>query len=161
AASPPEPPHICIHCRRDPPDGNEYASAYNGAWLHPQCEEPFTRARMAEQGLAWQSASFTQTTTPPPQSEPPPPPPPPSTPSTGTGRGHGLAGSTSTISHSGNGAARTTGSKTETDHDAKYAEEHAGEPFSDTDLRAVGYRLVSVFDYTLPDATLLYQQNRY
>src|SRR5262249_23740597 len=43
-----EPPHICIHCHRNPPDGTERVSAYNEAWLHPQCEEPFVRARMAE-----------------------------------------------------------------------------------------------------------------
>jgi DNA polymerase I-like protein with 3'-5' exonuclease and polymerase domains len=100
AEAPSEPPHICIHCHRDPPDGNEQASAYNDAWLHPQCEEPFIRARMAEQGLDWQSASFAQATTPPPQSElspplpppPPPPPPSPSTPSSGNGRGNGFAG---------------------------------------------------------------------
>jgi DNA polymerase len=42
-----------------------------------------------------------------------------------------------------------------------YAEEHAGEPFSDVYLRNLGYQLARVFDYTLPDAALLYQQNRY
>src|SRR5262249_55827576 len=162
AEMPSEPPHICIHCHRDPPNGNERASAYNGAWLHPQCEEPFIRARMAEQGLQWQSARFAQAATPPPQSEPPPaslppPPPPPPTPSSGNGRGNGFAGFTSSIGRSGNGAARATGSKTEAERD-KYTEEHAGEPFSDTDLRAVGYRLTRVFNYTLADGTLLYQQ---
>src|SRR5262245_19875686 len=29
--APSELPHICIHCRRNPPDGDERASAYNGA----------------------------------------------------------------------------------------------------------------------------------
>src|SRR5215510_9569010 len=52
--SPSEPRHICIHCHQDPPDGLERASAYNGAWLHPQCEEAFIRARMTEEGLKWQ-----------------------------------------------------------------------------------------------------------
>ena len=33
-----------------------------------------------------------------------------------------------------------------------------GEPFRDADLRAVGYRLTHVFDYTLADGTLLYRQ---
>jgi DNA polymerase I-like protein with 3'-5' exonuclease and polymerase domains len=158
---PPEPPHICIYCHRDPPDGNERASAYNGAWLHPQCEEAFIHARMAEEGLLWQSASFARTTTSPLQSEPPAsPPPPPSTPSSGNGRGNGFTGFTSSIGRSGNGAARATGSKTEAERD-KYAEEHTGEPFSDTDLRAVGYRLTQMFDYVLADGALLYQQNRY
>jgi hypothetical protein len=54
----PESAHVCMHCQRDPPDGLERASAYNGAWLHPGCEEAFIRARMAEEGLAWQSADF-------------------------------------------------------------------------------------------------------
>jgi DNA polymerase I-like protein with 3'-5' exonuclease and polymerase domains len=109
-----EPPHICIHCRRDPPDGLERASAYDGAWLHLQCEEPFIHARMTEEGLTWQGASFAQTPPPPPQSEPPPasplpsPPLPPSTPSSGNGRGNGV-GFTSTIGHSGNSGARATG----------------------------------------------------
>ena len=59
-------PHICIHCRRDPPDGNERASAYGGAWLHQQCEEPFLRARMAEEGLEWQTPSFAHAAKPDP-----------------------------------------------------------------------------------------------
>ena len=159
-----ESPHVCVHCHRDPPDGNECASAYNGAWLHPQCEEPFTRARMAEEGLTWQSASFAQTTSSPPRVEspsppsnpsPPPPPPPPG----GNGRGVGFSGLTTTVDRGGNG--RATGSKVAADRDAKYAKEHAGKPFDDLDLRAVGYQLKRVFDYTLADGTLLYQQNRY
>jgi DNA polymerase len=92
-----EPPHICAHCHRDPPDGTERASAYNDAYLHPQCVEPFTRARMADAGLDWQSASFVQpepkpaTPTPPP---PPPPPPPKPAPSPRSPRsGNGRAGS--------------------------------------------------------------------
>ena len=58
------------------------------------------------------------------------------------------------------GHERTDGSKTEADHDT-YAEENAGQPFNDGYLGAQGYRLAHVFDYTLPDGTLLYQQNRY
>src|SRR5262245_58664989 len=37
--------HICIHCHCNPPDGLERVSAYNGAYLHPTCEEPFIRVR--------------------------------------------------------------------------------------------------------------------
>src|SRR5215831_100229 len=162
-ASSTEPPHICIHCRRDPPDGHERASAYNGAWLHPQCEEAFIHARMAEEGLTWQSASFAQTASSRPQTESPSPPfsssPPSSPPPSGNGRGNGFSGFTAALGHGGNGHA--TGSKVAADRDAKYAEEHAGEPFSDTDLRAVGYQRTHMFDYTLADTTLLYQQNRY
>src|SRR5262249_52271150 len=139
-----DPPHICIHCHRDPPDGLERVSAYAGAWLHPQCEDAFIRVRMAEEGLAQPEPS------PPPPPSPPEPPPsaptPPPSARTGNGRG------------SGNGFDRN-GSKTEAERD-KYVEEHADDPFDDDDLRRVGYRLTRVFDYVLADGTLLYQQNR-
>jgi hypothetical protein len=88
AAPEPEPAYICVHCRCSPPDGQERVSAYGGAWLHPACEEPFIRARMMEEGIAWQSAEFAQTSTPPPwegSSTFPPPPSAPSTPSSGNG----------------------------------------------------------------------------
>jgi DNA polymerase I-like protein with 3'-5' exonuclease and polymerase domains len=151
--SPSDPPHVCIHCHQDPPDGRERASAYNGAWLHPQCEEPFMRARMTEEGLEWQSDDFTQPAPPPsPQPEPPPSAPSPS-PSSGNGRGGGNGFERDYAGHTG-------GSKTEAERDT-YAKEHAGEPFNDADLRAVGYRLTRVFDYPLADGTLFYQQNRY
>jgi DNA polymerase I-like protein with 3'-5' exonuclease and polymerase domains len=153
--SPSEPPHICIHCHQDPPDGLERASAYNGAWLHPQCEEAFIRARMTEEGLKWQSTDFVQPVPPPPsQPEPPPSTPPSPSPSSENGRDGGNGFDRDYGGH------RTGGSKTEAERDT-YAEEHASEPFSDADLRAAGYRLTCMFDYTLADGTLLYQQNRY
>src|SRR5262249_48963277 len=55
--------------------------------------------------------------------------------------------------------AKRFGSKTETKRDS-YANDHADEPFNDTRLLQRGYRLTQVFDYTLADGTLLYQQNR-
>jgi putative DNA primase/helicase len=151
--SPSEPPHICIHCHQDPPDGLERVSAYNGAWLHPQCEEAFIHARMTEEGLEWQSTDFVQPVPPPPPQPEPPPSTPPS-PSSGNGRDGDNGFDRDYAGH------RTGGSKTEAERDT-YPEEHAGEPFRDADLRAVGYRLTHVFDYTLADGTLLYQQNRY
>ena len=45
------PPHICVHCHLDPPDGGERPSAYNNEWLHPRCEKAFIDARLAEEGL--------------------------------------------------------------------------------------------------------------
>ena len=116
----------------------------------PQNDEAYIRMRMAEEGIVRQSASFAQAMPPASPSEPPPTSPPSPPTSSPSPRG------------SGNGYDRdhTTGSKTATERD-KYAEEHAGEPFSDADLRAVGYRLARVFDYTLADETLLCQQNRY
>jgi hypothetical protein len=60
--------------------------------------------------------------------------------------------------HSGNDAWR--GSKAEAERDT-YAEEHAGEPFNDAFLLRQGYRLAHVFNYTLPDTTLVNKQNRY
>jgi hypothetical protein len=59
-----------------------------------------------------------------------------------------------------NGGWRASGSKSEAERDT-YAEDHAGEPFNDTRLLQRGYQLTRVFDYTLADGTLLYQQNRY
>src|SRR5262249_4850591 len=102
----------------------------------------------------WQSASFAQPEPPPSTPTAPPPPPPTSAPK-GNGRGSGNG-----FDHS-HGSKRGIGSKTEAEHDIKYAEEHANKPFDDVDLRAVGYSLKHVFDFTLPDRTLLYQQNRY
>jgi hypothetical protein len=152
--SPSEPPHICIHCHQDPPDGLERVSAYNGAWLHPKCEEAFIHARMTEEGLEWQSTDFVPPVPPPPpQPEPSASARPSPSPSSGTGRD----GDNLDRDYAGHW---TGGSKTEAERDT-YPEEHAGEPFRDADLRAVGYRLTHVFDYTLADGTLLYQQNRY
>jgi hypothetical protein len=75
----PEPAPVCVHCRRNPPDGLERSSAYNGAWLHPQCEEPFIRARMADEGIPWEAARS--------PAPPPPPPSPPPAPDAGGGNG--------------------------------------------------------------------------
>jgi DNA polymerase I-like protein with 3'-5' exonuclease and polymerase domains len=82
---------------------------------------------------------------PPPPNSPPPPPPEDKKPAGGNGHGD----------FSG-----FDGSKSEAEHDT-YAKEHAGEPFNDGYLRRKGYKLAHVFDYALPDGTLLYQQNRY
>jgi DNA polymerase len=89
AAAEPEPAHVCIHCHREPPDGLERASAYDGAWLHPACEEPFIRVRMMEEGIAWQSAEFAQTSTPPPWEGPSIPSPPPARPASAPSAGNG------------------------------------------------------------------------
>jgi len=107
----------------------------------PQDNDEFIRTRLAEEGIPWDSPS------------PPPPQPPPAPPPRGPGSGNGH-------DRDEDGARRTRGSKTEADEDT-YTKEHAGEPFNDAFLRAQSYRLVQVFDYTLADATLLYQQNRY
>jgi DNA polymerase I-like protein with 3'-5' exonuclease and polymerase domains len=150
AAPPSAPSQVCIHCHRDPPDGLERASAYDGAWLHPQCEQAFIQARMAQEGMEWRSAAFVQAASTPPRA---PPPPPQSSTSNGSGNRPMPA------PHNGaNGSA--IGSKTATEH-STYTEEHTGEPFDDVYLRAQGYRLTNVFDYQLADRTPLYQQNRY
>jgi DNA polymerase len=52
------------------------------------------------------------------------------------------------------------GSRAEAARDT-HAEDNAGKPFNDAFMRTQGYRLAKVFDYTLPDGTVLYQQNRY
>jgi RecA-family ATPase/DNA polymerase I-like protein with 3'-5' exonuclease and polymerase domains len=83
-----EPPHICIHCKLDPPDGMERVSAYDGAWLHERCEDAFIYARMAEEGML--RADEHEPPQPSPQSPPPQSPPPQSPPPGGNGRGNGF-----------------------------------------------------------------------
>jgi DNA polymerase I-like protein with 3'-5' exonuclease and polymerase domains len=127
----------------------------------PRDDDEVIHARVAEEDIS--------------QGPPPPPPsptsPPPSGSSSGNGRGDSFDGFTDEIDRdadpnkfnaglSGNGARRTSGSKTEAEEDA-YTEEHVDEPFDDDFLRRQGYQLARVFDYTLADGALLYQQNRY
>jgi hypothetical protein len=47
-------PRICIHCHR----ACERVSAYGGAYMHLECEEPHSRVRFAEEGMPWQSEEF-------------------------------------------------------------------------------------------------------
>jgi hypothetical protein len=61
---------ICIHCRQQPPDGLERVSAYNGAWLHPRCEDAFIRMRMTEEGVPWENPDFAAASSPSPQPQP-------------------------------------------------------------------------------------------
>jgi DNA polymerase len=99
-------------------------------------------------------ASATINTDPPPAPPPPPqspPPPPPEDEKPARGNGHG---------DFNDFEQKASGSKAKAAHDT-YAEEHADEPFSDTYLQTRGYRLATVFKYTLPDGTPLYRQNRY
>jgi DNA polymerase I-like protein with 3'-5' exonuclease and polymerase domains len=134
--------HICARCKLDPPDGTEHLSAYNDLWLHQRCEDEMLSERLAEEGIS----------DPAPVAEPPPPlqpaKPPPPVPPGGNGP------------HGGNGQATGHDSKTAAERNT-HAEEHAGEPFDDVYLRRQGYRLTNVFNYTLADLALLYQQNRY
>jgi RecA-family ATPase len=62
----------------------------------------------------------------------------------------------------GNGASMLppSGSKAAAAVDT-FAQDHADEPFDDLWLRRQGYRLTRVYNYKLPDGTLLYRQNRY
>jgi hypothetical protein len=60
----------------------------------------------------------------------------------------------------GHDRAPSGGSVTEAERDT-YAKDNAGKAFNDSFMRTQGYRLARVFDYTLPDGTVLYQQNRY
>jgi DNA polymerase len=71
--APSEPAQVCIHCHRQPPDGLERESAYDGAWLHPQCEKAFIQARMAEEGLRWEQRIERPPPLPPTSTPPPPP----------------------------------------------------------------------------------------
>jgi hypothetical protein len=86
---------ICIHCQAKLGEGAS-ADAHNGGRLHPQCVEAFLRARMVEEGIAWESPT-TPTPPPAPPTEPSPPPAPPlpdeeppPDPSNGRGGGNGM-----------------------------------------------------------------------
>lgn len=83
------PLHICIHCHRDPPDGLERVSAYAGAWMHPDCEEPFIRVRMGEEGIPWENPTAPQPSPPPPPSQDEESVLPPPSPARGNGKGNG------------------------------------------------------------------------
>ena len=76
------PPHICIHCKIDPPDGTERAIGVDDAWIHPRCEDAYIRMRLAEEGIASE-----QTRKPPRPPQPPLLPPQDDEPSGGNGRG--------------------------------------------------------------------------
>ena len=76
------PPHICIHCKIDPPDRTERAIGVDDAWIHPRCEDAYIRMRLAEEGIASE-----QTRKPPRPPQPPLLPPQDDEPSGGNGRG--------------------------------------------------------------------------
>jgi DNA polymerase I-like protein with 3'-5' exonuclease and polymerase domains len=135
---------------REFPRGGADADTFIKASPQPPLlnDDEYIRTRLAEEGI--QSPPVTAS----PQQEPA------QQPSTGNGHGDGFDEFTTAIDYSGNGARPPRGSKTEATRDT-YAEEHAGEPFNDNNLRRQGYRLAQVFDYTLADGTLINQQNRY
>jgi hypothetical protein len=141
--------YICIHCKLKPPDGTERALD-NDIWIHPRCETAYITARMTEEGIL-QSKEHEQSQSLPPSKDKPAPPQ-KDVPSSPDENGQD--------SSSGNGAWRGGGSLNETIQDS-YAKDHIDEPFSDASLLQHGYKLVRAFDYTLPDETPLYQQNRY
>jgi DNA polymerase I-like protein with 3'-5' exonuclease and polymerase domains len=140
-----EPPGVCIHCRQDIPDGSERVDAHNGGWLHPDCVDAFIRARMAEEGIAWENPNRPERPVPPPpppspapERDPPPPNPPP--------RGNG---------HAGNGY---------DPHRADYKHaDPADEPYAPIRIRLIsrGYRLARSFDFVLPGGTVLFTEDRY
>jgi RecA-family ATPase/DNA polymerase I-like protein with 3'-5' exonuclease and polymerase domains len=76
------------------------------------------------------------------------------------GGGATLVPEVATSKANGHDREHSDGSRAEAAHDT-YAEVNAGKPFNDGFMRTQGYRLAKVFDYTLPDGTVLYQQNRY
>jgi hypothetical protein len=82
--------------------------------------------------------------------------PPSSAKNNGTGNGSG----NEYQRHSSTSGTPPGGSKSAAAHDS-YAGDHAGEPFSDSSLLLRGYQFTRSFDYTLSDATQLYEQRRY
>src|SRR5262249_31153847 len=69
--APVPPPHVCVLCKLNPPDGTERQIA-DDAWLHPRCEDAYIRARMIEDGT-WRESTAPA---PPPRSPQPQAPPP-------------------------------------------------------------------------------------
>jgi hypothetical protein len=89
--SPPaEPPHICIHCRLNPPDGTERTFGVDNVWIHPRCEDVYIHARMLEEGILSESAAAVS----PPRPQAPPP---QATPTPSSGNGYGDFASSSVI----------------------------------------------------------------
>jgi len=128
-------PHVCAYCHQ-PPNGTERLINDN-TWLHPGCDDAYINARLVEEGIQAES----------PREIPPL-------------MQHEQSSSVNGHDPIDGSAWRGDGSKTEAAHD-DYAEKHADELFDDAFLRQQGYKLAHTFDYTLPDSTLLYQQNRY
>jgi hypothetical protein len=112
----------------------------------PENEDAFILRRLGEEGISSSSPP------PPPPSSPTPIPSPPRASGPGSGNGRDP--------YSGNGARPIGGSKSAAAADS-YTEEHTDEPFDDNFLRAKGYALTQVYNYTLADGAPLYQQNRY
>jgi len=120
-----------------------------------QNDDAFIRARMAEEGLNWQSASFAQTPPPPPpQSEPPPASPatpqPSSTPSNGNGRGNGFAGFTSFANSTGHTTTgtSTTGTSTAAHHGYPHSSQPKGTKVAEfiyRDLKSAPYLRVDKY----------------
>jgi RecA-family ATPase len=160
--------HFHFKC---PLDANFVVGPSWAGEMHPRCEKAFIDARLAKEGLlrdaptaahvddAAASASGTSGD----EEQPPPEP--------NLSREDRLVAALEEVEKkfldeepaSGadeDNARRSDGSKTEAERDT-YAEDHAGKPFNDAFLRRKGYQLAHVFDYTLADGTVLYQQNRY
>jgi len=67
--APDSPPHVCVLCKLNSPDGTERQVA-DDTWLHPRCEDAYIRARMIEDGT-WRESTAPA---PPLQSPPSPAP---------------------------------------------------------------------------------------
>jgi DNA polymerase-1 len=125
---------VCGFCQLQIPDTSTRVSNHAGGWLHPHCVDPFLQQRMAAEGISRKEPHHAEE----PKSAP---------------QGNG-----STLVH--HRPLSPDGSKTAAATDT-FARDHADEPFDDLWLRRQGYLCARVYDYTLPDGTLLYQQNRY
>jgi AAA domain len=153
---------ICVQCHDAIAAGEARADAHNGSFLHPRCVEAFLHTRMTEEAIPWQISDQPASPPPPPPIPPSPPKSPPSQ-ANGPWSGNGASGSQGAAASPHVGSHRTNGSQGSQAQAARdtYAQDHAGEPFSDFALRRQGYELRRAFDYTLPDGTSLYQQLRY
>src|SRR6516164_9465982 len=80
--APDSPPHVCVLCKLNSPDGTERQVA-DDTWLHPRCEDAYIRARMIEDG------TWRESTAPAPPLQSPPSPAPAPAPARANGKGRG------------------------------------------------------------------------
>jgi DNA polymerase I-like protein with 3'-5' exonuclease and polymerase domains len=130
--------HICVHCHLDPPDRSERPSAYNDEWLHPRCEQAFTHARMAEEGLLGDAPSAEDN-----------------------------GGRANNGSNEDDDARASFFEEDWPDEEPRAgyrtAEPPTGKPYASTYARLLqrGYRRVSQFNYALPGGRVLYCEDRF
>jgi DNA polymerase I-like protein with 3'-5' exonuclease and polymerase domains len=161
AQSAPDELQICVFCRSQIATGSDRASSHHGGGLHMHCVDPFLHQRTAAEGIPQKEPHHGEDHDTPEDLFKDVP---PRSPTVTQSAAATSVSSRTASTHQGNGASASQpppgGSKAAAAVDT-FAQDHADEPFDDLWLCLQGYRLARVYEYTLPDGTLLYQQNRY